>query len=208
LHLDRGQRPVAERGPQAREPLAREPAARLEAAIEVLRAVERADDPLDGDRPHPAVGLADDPQAVPNFVEPDEVHEASLSDPGSKTHAMDFRLRPDLHCRRQESLMANGGQQMKTVMVRYKVKPDRVAENEALVRAVYEELHGLAPEGFRYGTFRLDDGVSFVHFATLRGGESPLPSVSAFQRFQENIRDRCDEPPVLAELHEIGSYGL
>ena len=29
---------------------------------------------------------------------------------------------------------------MRQVMVRYKVKPERVAENEELVRAVYEEL--------------------------------------------------------------------
>ena len=29
---------------------------------------------------------------------------------------------------------------MQHVMVRYRVQPDRVAENEALVRAVYDEL--------------------------------------------------------------------
>ena len=36
---------------------------------------------------------------------------------------------------------------MRQVMVRYKVKPDRVAENEALVRAVYEELDASRPTG-------------------------------------------------------------
>ena len=30
---------------------------------------------------------------------------------------------------------------MRQVMVRYRVKPGRAAENEELVRAVYEELH-------------------------------------------------------------------
>ena len=30
---------------------------------------------------------------------------------------------------------------MERVMVTYKVKPDRVAENEEFVKAVYEELH-------------------------------------------------------------------
>jgi len=90
-------------------------------------------------------------------------------------------------------------------MVRYKVKPDRVAENEELVRAVYEELGRAAPEGFRYATFRLDDGVSFVHMSM---GDSPLPEISAFQRFTENIRERCDEPPAVVELHEVGSYRL
>ena len=54
---------------------------------------------------------------------------------------------------------------MRQVMVRYKVKPDRVEENEALVRAVYEELAAPRPPGCRYATFRLEDGVSFVHVA-------------------------------------------
>jgi len=92
-------------------------------------------------------------------------------------------------------------------MVRYRVKPDRVAENEALVRAVYEELHGIEPAGLRYATFRLEDGVTFVHLAW-DDGDSPLLQVPAFKRFQENIRDRCDEPPVVSRLHEIGSFRL
>ena len=94
---------------------------------------------------------------------------------------------------------------MKRIMVRYKVKPDQVAANERLVRDVYDELARTRPEGLRYGTFKLDDGVSFVHLA-LHGAENPLRGVEAFGRFQEGIRDRCDEPPVVAELDEIGSY--
>jgi hypothetical protein len=49
---------------------------------------------------------------------------------------------------------------MKRIMVRYKVKPDQVAANERLVRDVYDELARTRPEGLRYGTFKLDDGVS------------------------------------------------
>ncbi len=97
---------------------------------------------------------------------------------------------------------------MRQVMVRYKVKPDRVAENEALVRGVYEELERVAPDGMRYATFRLDDGVSFVHLAAVdtEGGRTPLTDLAAFQRFQQDLRERCDEPPALSELAEIGSY--
>jgi hypothetical protein len=97
---------------------------------------------------------------------------------------------------------------MKRVMVRYKVKPDRVAENEALVRAVYDELERAQPADLRYATFRLDDGVSFVHVSTSEtaDGRSPLADVTAFKQFQENVRDRCDEAPVVTELHQIGSY--
>jgi hypothetical protein len=99
---------------------------------------------------------------------------------------------------------------MRHVMVRYKVKPDRVAENEQLVRAVYEELGRTEREGLRYATFQLGDGVSFVHLASIEteDGPSPLPQVSAFRRFQENIGDRCDEAPVATELRQIGSFRL
>jgi hypothetical protein len=95
---------------------------------------------------------------------------------------------------------------MRRVMVRYRVKPDRVAQNEELVRAVYEELERTRPAGLRYATFKLEDGVSFVHIAESEGERSPLPDVAAFKAFQEGIRERCDEPPVASALREIGSF--
>jgi hypothetical protein len=91
-------------------------------------------------------------------------------------------------------------------MVRYKVKPDRVQENEQLVREVYEELGRTRPEGFRYGTFKLEDGVTFVHLAVHDTDHNPLTEVEAFQRFQADIRSRCDEPPAVATIEEVGSY--
>ncbi|HWG08009.1 MAG TPA: hypothetical protein VN672_03275 [Solirubrobacteraceae bacterium] len=98
---------------------------------------------------------------------------------------------------------------MSAVIVRYKVKPDRVAENERLVRAVYEELAQMRPDGFRYATFRAEDGRSFVHFAIVADGkETPLPSLDSFQRFQREIAQRCEEQPVVSKLSEVGSYRL
>lgn len=97
---------------------------------------------------------------------------------------------------------------MRYVMVRYRIKPDRVDENEALVRGVYAELASLAPEGFRYATLKLPDGVSFVHIAESEEGRTPLPGLGAFQRFQEGMGERCDEPPVVSDLTPIGSYRL
>jgi hypothetical protein len=96
---------------------------------------------------------------------------------------------------------------MTRVMVRYTVKPDRVAENEQFVRDVYVELARTQPDGLRYATFKLPDGVSFVHLA-VHGQDNPLQRVEAFGRFQEGIRDRCDEQPVVAPLEEVGSYRL
>jgi hypothetical protein len=91
------------------------------------------------------------------------------------------------------------------VMVRYRVHPERAEENAALVRAVYDQLTEQAPPGFRYATYQLDDGVTFVHLA-FSDGPVPLPELPAFQRFQAGIAERCVEPPHASELHEVGSY--
>jgi len=97
---------------------------------------------------------------------------------------------------------------MEQIIVRYKVKPERVAENEELVRAVYAELGEKGPTTFHYATFKLADGVSFVHVSTNDADDrqSPLPELVAFKRFQENIDERCDERPIASSAVEIGSY--
>jgi hypothetical protein len=96
---------------------------------------------------------------------------------------------------------------MSKIMVRYKTKPVRAQENEQLIRAVYEELHSSIPVGLHYATFRMDDGVSFVHIASNEtDGPSPLAQVPAFQRFQRDLSERCAQQPASVELHEIGSY--
>ena len=52
--------------------------------------------------------------------------------------------------------------------------------------------------------------MTFVHLASTEShdGQTPLAKLEAFRRFQENIHDRCDEPPVVTQLREIGSYHL
>ena len=54
---------------------------------------------------------------------------------------------------------------MRNLLIRYKTKKDHAAANEELVHAVFDELRTLQPAGLRYGTFRLDDGVTFVHLS-------------------------------------------
>jgi hypothetical protein len=97
---------------------------------------------------------------------------------------------------------------MKRVMVQYTVKPDRAAENEELVREVYDELLRTRPDRLRYATFRLPDGVRFIHLAETEDGHDPLATVGAFQRIREGIADRCEEAPIVAELRVIGSFRL
>jgi hypothetical protein len=99
---------------------------------------------------------------------------------------------------------------MSAVIVRYRVKPGRSEENAELVRAVYGELAAEQPPGFRYATYLQEDGVTFVHVAfTGDGQEAPLPQLPAFQRFQRDLAERCDEAPELTRLEAfIGSYGI
>src|SRR5450432_3802193 len=97
---------------------------------------------------------------------------------------------------------------MRRILVRYKLKPDRVTEHETLLRAVFTELSATKPAGLRYGAFKQADGLSFVHIATSESATNPLEQIAAFKAFTANVNDRCDEPPVSAQLEEVGNYGL
>jgi hypothetical protein len=93
-----------------------------------------------------------------------------------------------------------------TTVVRYVVKPDRAEENAELVRAVYADLAQSKPNGFRYSTVLLDDGVTFIHTAINEGGQVPLTDLESFRSFQADIKDRCVEPPVVSKSELVGSY--
>lgn len=95
-----------------------------------------------------------------------------------------------------------------TKIIQYKTKPEHAAQNERLIRDVFAELAAEQPEGLQYASFRLDDGVSFVHVATLDGETNPLSASPAFAKFQSGIKDRCAEGPSASDAAMIGSYRL
>jgi hypothetical protein len=98
---------------------------------------------------------------------------------------------------------------MKTIMVRYKTTEAHGDVNQGLVRAVFNELRARAPEGLRYATYRLADGVTFVHIATVENpDQNPLVMLPAFKAFQKELKDRCVEQPVVTELSPVDSYGF
>jgi hypothetical protein len=99
---------------------------------------------------------------------------------------------------------------MKRMMVRYRVRPDQVAANERYVRDVFAQLDERQPRGLRYASFKLDDGVSFVHIVSREttDGSNPLSELPAFKAFTAAIAERCDEPPVVAQLTEVGAYRI
>jgi|SRR5579859_3207577 len=99
---------------------------------------------------------------------------------------------------------------MRRVIVRYRVKQDRLQENVEYIQKVYAELNGNRPAGLRYATFKATDSANFFHIASVEteSGDNPLNQSEAFKAFTANIRDRCEEPPTTTELDEVGSYNF
>ena len=77
------------------------------------------------------------------------------------------------------------------------------------IRAMLPLLEQTAPDGLRYATLVLEDGVSFVHLAShVEDDGGRLTELAAFKRFQEGLGDRCEEAPVLTEMRQVGNYRL
>jgi hypothetical protein len=97
---------------------------------------------------------------------------------------------------------------MPNVVVRYETKPERAEENQALIEAVFAALNDVQPDGLRYASLRLADGVSFVHVAAVEtdDGANPLTELPAFAEFLKGIGDRVQVGPQSSEATVVGSY--
>jgi hypothetical protein len=97
---------------------------------------------------------------------------------------------------------------MKTVMVRYRVKPDCAEENEAMVRRVFDALGTSGPPDLHYRALREADGCTFVHLVTRPAAAegNPLMQVEAFRAFVSGIKERCEDPPGDMVMRFVGEY--
>ena len=97
---------------------------------------------------------------------------------------------------------------MKRLIVRYKVKKDNAIENIEYIKNVFSALEKSKQEGLRYASFQLEDGVSFLHVASIEteDGANPLVSLEEFKAFTQDIASRCEEPPVASAVETIGNY--
>jgi hypothetical protein len=80
-----------------------------------------------------------------------------------------------------------------------------VADNEAAIHAVFDELRSRPPAGLRYSSFRAEDGT-FVHVAAYEGAENPLLALPAFAAFQRQLEGHFVERPVVTALVPVDSY--
>lgn len=98
---------------------------------------------------------------------------------------------------------------MNVMMVRSRVKVENIADVEAAVRTMFSAIEESQPQGVRYSSCKLPDGVTFVAFLELDDGvDNPLPKLPAFREFQENLKNWLAEPPRPEQLTVIGSYKL
>lgn len=96
---------------------------------------------------------------------------------------------------------------MKTVIVRYTVKPDSSEENQALIRKVFEELSEATPDGLKYMSMVSKDGLNFTHIAMMEDPSvNPLSQTQAFKAFTERIKDRCQVPPEAVDVDVVGTF--
>ena len=104
---------------------------------------------------------------------------------------------------------AEGPKAPTRIMVQYKVKADRVAENEAQIAQIFEQLSHEKPAGLHYAAFKLADGQSFLHISVEVPGAGPsLMELSAFKEFLAQVWDRCEEAPMPIGMQELGSYAF
>jgi hypothetical protein len=79
---------------------------------------------------------------------------------------------------------------MSVLMVRSKVKAESAAEVEAAVTKMFSAIEEARPQGVRYTSCRLPDGVTYVALLELEDGvDNPLPNLPAFREFQENLKN-------------------
>lgn len=102
---------------------------------------------------------------------------------------------------------SNDGRRPRQVMVRYTVRKDQADENARLIGDVFAALGRTAPSGLTYSAYMLEDGVTFVHVASMAdGANNPLQQLPEFKAFTAGVKERCEIPPATTTLREIGSY--
>jgi hypothetical protein len=96
---------------------------------------------------------------------------------------------------------------MAVLMVRSKIRAEAVGDVDTAVEGLFAAIHQAQPEGIRYMSCRLPDGVTYVALLALdEGVDNPLPALPEFKEFQENLKKWMAGPPTAEPLTVVGSY--
>lgn len=98
---------------------------------------------------------------------------------------------------------------MTVLLVQSKVKADAVAEVDAAIRRMFDAIEHAQPDGVRYASCKLSDGVTYVALLQVDDGvDNPLPALAEFRDFQERLKAWVAEPPKPDQMTVVGSYHL
>lgn len=90
-------------------------------------------------------------------------------------------------------------------LIRYRVKAEKVDENQRLVEGVFRELHAKAPPQARYLVLRLSDGT-FCHLVD--DDAKVIANLDAFAAFASGGKERRLEEPQQLEATVVGNYRM
>jgi hypothetical protein len=94
---------------------------------------------------------------------------------------------------------------MSPMLVRYRVKPEKIEENARLIREVFRELRARAPRDARYLVLKLSDGT-FCHL--VEDGSKTVSGLEAFAAFRRGGEERRLDEPQQLEAAIVGNYRM
>jgi hypothetical protein len=98
---------------------------------------------------------------------------------------------------------------LSVLIVTAKVAPEHTADVEASARRMFAAIGRAAPDGVKYASTRLADGVTYVAVLEVAdGAENPLPAIPEFVEFQQGLRGWVAEPPAAGPAAVVGNYKL
>ena len=90
-------------------------------------------------------------------------------------------------------------------LIRYRVKPEKIEENQRLIEGVFGELCAKAPGNVRYLVLKLSDGT-FCHL--VEDGTQTIANLDAFAAFRRGGEERRLEEPQALEATVVGNYRM
>jgi hypothetical protein len=98
---------------------------------------------------------------------------------------------------------------MNVLTVRAKLKEEHIADAEAAAKRMFAAIERERPEGIRYASVKLDDGLTFLALLEVEDGvENPLPGLPEAQEFYDSLPGWYAEQPDVGPGTVVGSYRL